>query len=91
LYVVQSGSLMEPFTAAYKGSTSIRGARGVLGFFVTSVCTLRLGNWFVEVVGVVDMFISFGRIVPAIMAVCAQHVGGWVVWARRVDGRWARV
>lgn len=81
LYVVQSTSLTAPFTEAYNGSTSIRGVRGALGFLVSpSVWRLSPGRALEEKVGVVDMFMSFGRIVPAIVAACmrlwrAQCVG----------------
>jgi hypothetical protein len=82
LYVVQSASLMAPFTAEYSGSTSTRGVRGAMGFLLRSVWTLRPGREFEESVGVVAMFISFGRMVPAIAAECmrrwrAQCVGLW--------------
>lgn len=88
LYVVQSVSLMAPFTAAYNGSTSIRGVRGALGFLVRpSVWRLRPGSGFVESVGVVAIFMSFGRIV-AIAAVCMRRGRAqWAVLRCRVRAR----
>lgn len=60
---------MELFTAVYRGSTSMRGLRGMLGFLVTSVWSdVRLGRLLDESVGVVATFMSFGRIVPDMMA-----------------------
>ena len=74
--MVQSASLMEPLTAAYKGSTSMRGARGALGFLVRSVWRdVRLGRVPEESVGVVETFMSLGRMVPAMMAVEARRGG----------------
>jgi hypothetical protein len=77
---------MALFTAVYKGSTSMRGVRGALGFLLRSVWTFRPGRGLEESVGVVAMFISFGRMVPAMMAVCrrrwrAQCVELWCVCA----------
>src|SRR5687767_5960890 len=78
--MVQSASLTAPLTAAYKGSTSMRGARGALGFLVRSVWRdVRLGKVPEESVGVVETFISLGRIVPAMMAVEARRCGAQCV------------
>lgn len=80
LYTVQSASLMEPLTAAYKGSTSTRGLRGALAFLLTSVCReARLGSVPDERVGVVDTSISFGRMVPAMVAVVTRRGGAQCV------------
>lgn len=73
LYVVQSASLIAPLTAAYNGSTSTRGVRGVLGFLLRSVWRLRPGRGLEERVGVVDMFMSLGRMVPAMLAVSVRR------------------
>lgn len=71
---------MEPFTAAYKGSTSMRGLRGALAFLLRSVCReARLGSVPEERVGVVDTSISFGRMVPAMMAVVTRRGGAQCV------------
>ena len=80
MYVVQSTSLIEPLTAEYRGSTSMRGARGALGFLVRSVLRdVRLGRVPEESVGVVETFMSLGRIVPAMMAVDARRRGAQCV------------
>jgi hypothetical protein len=65
LYVVHSASVMAPLTAAYRGSTSMRGVRGAVGFFAL-VLPSRPGSVALDMVGVVDTSMSSGRIVPAI-------------------------
>src|SRR4051794_8164392 len=54
----------------------MRGLRGALGFFATSVWRVaRLGRVPEASVGVVETFMSFGRIVPAMMAVFTRRGG----------------
>ena len=94
LYVAHSASVMAPLTAAYRGSTSMRGVRGALGFFALTLPS-RPGSVALDMVGVVDTSMSLGRIVPAIgggrraqleeWVRCREVAGAGRLWVRSAE------